>query len=102
MHDVAAALAAGQRPAEVGHGDDRELEPLGRVHGHDPDPVVVLGLGRGDALALVALGELLRRGEEAAQVAALVLLELAREPHQLAHVRHPPAAPRARASRCRS
>ena len=52
----------------------------------------VLGLQRRLALALgdqVALGH---EVDEAAQVAALLGLELARHPHQLAHVGHPPLA----------
>ena len=93
--------ARGEAAAEVGDRDDRELEALGRVHGHHPDAVVALGLHRGHALALVALGALGGEGEEAGQVAALARLVVARQPHQLAHVRHPPD-PAARASRPRS
>ena len=78
--------------AEVGHGDDGELEALGGVHGHHPDPVVALGLHRRHALALVAAGALGGEGEEAGEIAALVALVLARQAHQLAHVRHPPGA----------
>ena len=78
--------------AEVGDADDRELEALGAVHGHQPHGVELLGLERRLALALgdqVALGD---RVDEAAQVAALLGLVVARHPHQLAHVGHAPVA----------
>ena len=81
-----------QAAAEVGDRDDRELQALRRVNGHHPDAVVALGLHRRHALALVAAGALGRQGEEAGEVAALVALVLAREPHQLADVRHSPRA----------
>ena len=95
-----AAVAAEQQPvaraagraAEVGHADDRELEPLGAVDRHQPHGVEPLGLER--RLALARLDQVLRGGEgdEAAQVRALGVLVLAREPHQLAQVRQPPLA----------
>ena len=62
------------------------------MDGHQPHRVERLGLQRRLALARldgVALGE---RVDEAAQVAALLGLVLARHPHQLAHVGHPPVA----------
>ena len=58
-----------------------------------PHRVERLGLERRLALARlerVALGDGV---DEAAQVAALVGLVLARHPHQLAHVRHAPVPP---------
>ena len=66
-HQVAVTVPGGEPAAEVGDGDDRELQPLGGVHGHHPHAVVALGLDRGHALALVALGALRRRGEKAAR-----------------------------------
>ena len=90
MRSCAVVLAAVL--AEVGHAHDRELEALRAVDGHQPHRVERLGLERRLALARldhVALGHGV---DEAAQVAALVGLELARHPHQLAHVRHPARA----------
>ena len=94
------AVLADQQPVaaqragapEVGDADDRELEPLGAVDRHQPHGVEALGLER--RLALARLGEVLADGvaQEAAQVAALRALVLAREPHQLAQVREPAVA----------
>ena len=59
---------------------------------HQPHGVQVLGLERRLSLARgqhVLLREVV---DERAQVAALLGLERARQAHQLAHVRHPPAA----------
>ena len=84
---------------EVGDADDRELEPLRGVDRHEPHGVQVLRLERRLALARgqhVLLGEVV---DERAQVAALLGLELARQAHQLSHVRHPPAAVRQREER---
>ena len=91
---VTRSAASSSRPslAQVGHAHQRELQALGPVHGHQPHGVQVLGLQRRLALAAphqVALGH---EVDEAAQVAALVGLELARHPHELAHVGHPPVA----------
>ena len=77
-----------QPAAHVGDRDDGELEALGRVDGHHANPVVALDPQRGHPLALVAAGPLLREVEEAPEVAAVVLLVLGREPHQLPQVRH--------------
>ena len=95
-----AAVAAEQQPvaraagraAEVGHADDGELEPLGAMDRHQPHGVEPLGLER--RLSLARLDQVLGGGEgdEAAQVRALRVLVLAREPHQLAQVRQPPLA----------
>ena len=90
--DVAVAVARVQVATEIRDGDDVELETLGRVDGHHPDPVVSLGLHRGHALALVAAGRLRGERQEAGEVAALVCLVVAGEAHQLAHVRHAPGA----------
>ena len=88
---MSAFLLAGlERAVELGDRDHRELEALRAVHGHDPHAVVVLGLDRGEPLALVALGRLGRLDEERPEVPALVPLELCRDPHQLSHVRHAP------------
>ena len=83
---------AARLAAEVGDADDRELEALGAVDRHQAHGVQALGLERG--LALARLGEVagLGVGEEAAQVAALGALVLARQPHQLAQVREPAVA----------
>ena len=79
------------RPRSATH-DHRELEALGAVDRHEPHGVQALGLERG--LALARLGQVLpdRVDEEAAQVAALRALVLARQPHQLAQVRQPAVA----------
>ena len=79
-------------PAEVGHAHHWELEPLGRVDRHEPHRVDALRLEWRLALTRaqhVLLGD---EVDEAAQVAPLVRLVLAREAHELAHVRHPALA----------
>ena len=78
--------AAGELAAEIGDGDAVELQALCRVHGHHPDPGVILGRHRRLGLAI---GERGPRGgliEEAAQVPALVRLVLAGDPDQLEQV----------------
>ena len=79
-------------PAEIGHADDGELQPLGAVDRHQPHGVEPLRLQRG--LALARLGEVLTRGvrQEAAQVTAFGALVLAGEAHQLAQVGQPALA----------
>ena len=66
---------------------------------HQPHGVEPVGLER--RLALAGLREVLRDREvqEAAQVAALRVLVLARQPHELAQVREPPLAAGAREDR---
>ena len=93
--DVAVTAPRSEPAPEVGHRDHRELEPLGGMHRHHPDAVVSLHLDRGHALALVAQGALLGELQKAAKVAALVLLVLGRQAHQLAHVGHSPPPSRA-------
>ena len=78
--------------AEVGHAHHGELQALRPVDGHQPHGVEVLRLQRRLALALLHQVALGHEVDEPAQVAALLGLVLARHPHQLAHVRHPPVA----------
>ena len=78
--------SAGELAPEIGDGDAIELQALCRVHGHHPDPGVILGRHRRLGLAI---GERGPRGgliEEAAQVPALVRLVLAGDPDQLEQV----------------
>ncbi len=82
--------AVDQRAAEVGDGDRLELEPLGGVDRHHPDPGVVLAGGGRLALAVGEGRPCGRVVEEAAQVAAVVRLVLGRDPDELAQVRRPP------------
>ena len=91
--DVTPAMAAVERPAHVGDGDDRKLEALRGMHRHDPHAVVSLRLDGRHALALVAARAPGGRLQEAAEVAPLVVLVLARKAHQLANVGHPAGAP---------
>ena len=90
--DVRRAASRAQAATQVGDCDNRELEPLGGMHSHHPDAVMPLHLNGGHALALVAPGALLRELQKAAQVATVMVLVLAGQPHQLADVRHPPAS----------
>ena len=62
-------MASVERAVEVRDGDDGEFEPLGAVHGHDPDPWIVLCLHRRLSLALVAPGALVGLCQEGAEVA---------------------------------
>ena len=97
-----AAVVVAPLLAQIGDCDERELEALRPVDGHQPDRIEILGLERGLALALldqVALGD---EVDEAAHVAPGVGLVLAREAHQLADVRHPPVAGAAASSTWRS
>ena len=96
LRDPQGALVVAALLAEVADADDRELEPLGAMDGHHAHRVERLGLERRLALAGLERVELGERVDEAAQVAALVGLELARHPHQLAHVGHAPDAARQR------
>jgi hypothetical protein len=96
VRDAQRAVVLAAVLAEVGHAHDRELEPLGSVHGHQPHGVERLGLERGLPLARLQHVALCQRVDERAQVAALVGLELARHPHQLAHVGHAAGAGRER------
>ena len=80
---AAASRAAGA--AEAGIGDDAELESLGAVDRHDPDPVVALDRGRGGRIR-VGGGAGGEEVEQPAQVPALGRLELGGEAHQLADV----------------
>ena len=57
-------------PAEVGQDDDRELEALGAVHGHEPDDVVGLLGDAGVDLVRLALGVLGEPAGEGPQAAA--------------------------------
>ena len=84
--DVEVRRVAGPLAAGVGDADDGELETLGGVDAHQADRVQPLGFDR--RLGLGHLGVLAHGHpvEEAAQVATLVGLELARQAQQLAHV----------------
>ena len=95
LRDPQRAVVVAAVLAEIGQAHDRELEALRAMHGHHPHRVERLGLER--RLALAGLDRVpFREGvDEAAQVAALVRLVLARHPHQLADVGHPARATRA-------
>ena len=74
--------------AEIGQADHGELEALGAVHGHHPHGVERLRLERRLALARLDRVPFREGVDEAAQVAPLVRLVLARHPHELADVGH--------------
>ncbi len=91
LGDAQGAVVLAPLLAQVGHAHHGELQPLGAVDRHQAHRVQRLGLERRLALARlhgVALGQAV---DEGAQVAALLGLELARHPHELAHVGHAPA-----------
>ena len=92
LGDAQRAVVLAAVLAEVAQADHRELEALGAVDGHHAHGVDVLGLERSLALARLEHVALGHGVDEAAQVAALVGLELARHAHQLAHVGHAPLA----------
>jgi hypothetical protein len=93
---IRAVLLAGDDPqrgpaelevaAEVGDRDHPELEPLGGMHRHHPDPRVSLGAGRRLRFAVALCGPGVEVLEEGTQVRSLAGLELAGQPHQLARV----------------
>ena len=81
--------------AEVGHADDRELEPLGAVDRHQPHRVERLALDRRLALPRADAARRtarLRRARGSRAGRGRRGLVLARQPHQLAHVGQPPLA----------
>ena len=84
--DARVRLAAG-----VGERDDVELEALRGVHGHDPHGVDLLLGKRRLGLLRGELGERADEREEAREVGPAQGLVVARDPHELAHVRVAPA-----------
>jgi hypothetical protein len=96
-HPHGLAPGGGRLAPEVRDAHDRELQALRPVDRHHAHRVERLALDRRFALALVAggVGAADERADEvgeAAQVAPVLRLVLACEPHQLANVGHPPRA----------
>ena len=90
---------ATQPAAGVGHHHHRELESLGRVHGHQHHRVAALVGDRRLPLARGQVGLLLAEAHEPLQVGAAQLLVLAGQAHQLAHVGQAAVAVRPRQQR---
>ena len=77
--------------SSVRERDDVELEALRRVHGHDPYGVDLLLGEHGLGLLCGKLGERVDERQEAREVRAAQRLVVARQAHELAHVRVAPA-----------